>query len=64
MDEPGLLGIVERLFEGQTRKADIAADAFSSPPRMRAVDAEAMKLGDERHCALETVLGDHRPMVP
>ena len=32
MDEPGLLGIVERLFEGQTRKADITADAFSPPP--------------------------------
>ena len=35
--ETGLLGVVERLLEGQTRKADIAADALSSPPGMRAL---------------------------
>ena len=48
IDEPGLLGIVERLFEGQTRKAHIAADAFSAPPGVRAAGAEAIELGDER----------------
>jgi hypothetical protein len=54
MYETGLLGIVERLFEKRARKADVTANALGSPPGMRAVDAEAMKLGDERRCALET----------
>ena len=31
MDEPGQLGIFERLFERQTCEADITADAFSAP---------------------------------
>ena len=29
-----------------------------------ALDAEAVKLGDERRCTLKTVSGDHPPMVP
>jgi hypothetical protein len=62
--EPGLLGVADRLLKVRIRKADVTADAFSSPPGMRAVDGEAVKLGDERHRALETVLGDHQPMVP
>ena len=32
MDQPGLLGVVERLLKGQTSKAHIAAYAFSSAP--------------------------------
>ena len=58
MYETGLLGVADRLFEGQTRKTDIAANAFSSPPRLRAVGTQAVELGDERRRAFETVL-DH-----
>ena len=51
-----LLGVVERLVEGQARKTDVTADAFSSPPGMQALGAEAVKLGDERGRAFETIL--------
>jgi hypothetical protein len=61
--EPGLLGVADRLFKVSSLKAEVAAHAVSPPPGMRAGDAEAMELGDERRRALETVLGDHRPMV-
>ena len=59
MEEPSLLGIAHRQLQRRAIKADVAGDAFRSPPGMRAVDAEAMKLGDERGRALETVSGDH-----
>jgi hypothetical protein len=45
-------------------QTDVATDGLGPPARMRAVHAEGMKLIDERRCALETVLGDHRPLVP
>ena len=61
---PSRLGVADRLPEVRTPKADVTADVFSSPPRGRALDAEAVKLGDERRCTLKTVSGDHRPMLP
>ena len=64
LDEPDLLGVADRLPEVRTPKADVTADVFSSPPRGRALDADAVKLGDERRRTLKTVSGDHPPMVP
>ena len=64
MDEPGLFGVTERLFEVRTRKTDVMTDAFGSPPRMRALVTEAVNLGDEHRRAPKTVSGDHLPMVP
>ena len=64
IDEPGLLCIVERFLKVRTRKADIAADAFSFAPVIRVPDTEVVELGDECRHTLETVLVDHRPMVP
>ena len=57
MDEPGLLGVVEGLLELLALKPDIAADAFSATPRMRAASTEAMELGDEQRRAVETASG-------
>jgi hypothetical protein len=59
--ETGLFGVADRLLEVRIRKADVTADARSSPPGMRAVDAEAMELSDEGGGALET---GHQPMLP
>ena len=64
MDETGLLGVADRLVEGQTRKTDIATDALGSPPGMRPLGAKAVELGDERRRALKTVLFAHQLMVP
>ena len=64
LDEPSRHGVADRLPEVRTPKTYVTADVFSSPPRGRALDAEAVKLGDERRCALKTVSGDHRPMLP
>ena len=58
MDETGLFGVRDCLLKVRPRKTDIAADAFSSPPGMRAVGTQAVELGDERRRALQTVL-DH-----
>jgi hypothetical protein len=60
----GLLGIANRLVEGQTRKTDIATDALGSPPRVRAAGAKAVELGDECRRALKTVLFAHLLTVP
>ena len=60
----GLLGVTDRLVEGQTCKTDIATDALGSPPGMRGLGTKAMELGDERRRALKTVSGGHPPMVP
>ena len=46
---------------GKPCQADIATDAFSSPPGMRGLGTEAVELGDERRRALETVSGYHLP---
>jgi hypothetical protein len=62
--ETGVFGVADRLLEVRIRKTDITANALSSPPGMRALGTEAAKLGDKRRRAFETVLGDHRPMVP
>jgi hypothetical protein len=62
--ETGRFGVPDRLREVGIRKADVTTDAFSPPPRAGAVGTEAVKLGDERRRALETVSGDHQPMVP
>jgi hypothetical protein len=39
-DEPGPLGIAERFFELRAFEVDVAADAFSPPPRMRALGTQ------------------------
>jgi hypothetical protein len=62
--ETGLFGVPDRLLEARIRKADITADAFSSPPGMRGLGAKAMELGDERRRALKTVSEGHLAMVP
>ena len=54
--ETGLFGVAERLLKLRIRKTDVR-----SAPRVRAVDAEAVELGDERRRALKTVSGDHLP---
>ena len=64
MDQTGLFGVADRLFEGQTCKAHITTDAFCSPPGMRGLGTKAVELGDERRRALKTVLVAHRLMVP
>jgi hypothetical protein len=53
--ETGPLGVAERFLELRARKADVTADAFGSPPRIRVPDTEAVELGDECRHALETV---------
>ena len=60
LHEPGLLGVADRQLQRRAIKVDVAADAFSSPPRMRALDAKAVELGDERRRAFETVSGHAR----
>ena len=50
--ETGLLGVADRLVEGETRKTDIATDALGSPPGMRGLGTEAVELGDERRRSL------------
>jgi hypothetical protein len=55
MYQTGLLGAADCLFKLPICKAEVAADAFSPPPGMRAGDTEAMELGDERRRAFETV---------
>jgi hypothetical protein len=54
----GLLGVADRLVEGQTRKTDIATDALGSPPGMWGLGTKAVELDDECRRALKTVL-DH-----
>ena len=58
--ETGLHGVADRLIKVRIRKADVAADAVSTPPRMRALDAKAVEMGDERRRAFETVSGHAR----
>jgi hypothetical protein len=50
--ETGLFGVADRRFEVRICKTDITANAFSSPPGMRALGTEAVELGDERRRAL------------
>jgi hypothetical protein len=62
--KPGFFAVVERLYELRTREANVAVDALSSPPGMRALGSEAVELGDERRRAVKTVSGGHLAMVP
>ena len=64
MYETGLFGVADRFLDLRARKTDITADAFGSPPRIRVPDTEAVELGYECRRALETISGDHQPMVP
>jgi hypothetical protein len=45
--ETGPLGVADRLLKVGIRQTDVAADAFSAPPGMRARGTEAGELGDD-----------------
>ena len=62
--ETGLFSVADRQLQCRAIKVDVAADAFSPSPRMRAVGTEPVESGDERRRVLDTVSGDHRAMVP
>jgi hypothetical protein len=60
--EPDLLGVADRLFEVRTHKPDVLPDVLRTPPGLRALGTQSVKLGNQRRRTLKSVAGDRQPV--